>query len=96
MLALPLAKLAVGVKTAVRVRPVPLMAPKVPPVTVISPTEPFHAKLLPGSSVNVKMILAVSPDFRVLTLEVIAKVGVSVSIDKIGVVPATPLLPAAS
>ena len=96
MLAVPLAKLAVGVKTAVRVRPVPLMAPSVPPVTVMSPAEPFHAKLLPGSSVNVKMMLAVSPALRVLTLEVIAKVGVSVSIDKIGVVPATPLLPAAS
>lgn len=96
MLALPLAKLAVGVKTAVRVKPVPLMAPRVPPVTAMSPTEPFHAKLLPGSSVNVNMMLAVSPIFRVLTLEVIAKVGVNVSIDKIGVVPATPLLPAAS
>ena len=93
---MPLAKLAVGVKTAVRVKPVPLMAPRLPPVTVMSPIEPFHAKLMPGSSVNVKMILAVSPDFRVLTLEVIAKVGVSVSIDKIGVVHATPLLPAAS
>ncbi len=93
---MPLAKLAVGVKTAVRVKPVPLMAPRVPPVTVMSPTEPFHAKLLPGSSVNVNMMLAVSPTFRVLTLEVIAKVGVNVSIDKIGVVPATPLLPSAS
>ena len=93
---MPLAKLAVGVKTAVRVKPVPLMAPRLPPVTVMSPIEPFHAKLMPGSSVNVKMMFAVSPDFRVLTLEVIAKVGVSVSIDKIGVVPATPLLPAAS
>ena len=48
MLAAPLDKLAVGVKTAVRVRPVPLIALKVPPETVRSPVDPFQAKLAPG------------------------------------------------
>ena len=96
IVALLLAKFAVGVNMAVRVSPVPLMALKVPPVTVMSPTVPSQVNVLLGSSENVNVMLAVSPAFRVLTLELIAKVGVSVSIDKIGVVPATPLLPAAS
>ena len=65
---MPLAKLAVGVKTAVRVRPVPLIAPNVPPVTATSPTEPFQAKLLPGSSENVNVMLAVSPALSADTL----------------------------
>ena len=93
---MPLAKFVVGVKTALRMSPVPLIAPKVPPVTAISPAEPSHTKLLPGSSENVNVMVAVSPEFRVLTLEVIARVGVKVSIVNIGVVPELPLLPAAS
>jgi hypothetical protein len=36
MLAVPEARLAVGVKTAVRVVPLPLIAPSVPPVVVMS------------------------------------------------------------
>ncbi len=96
MLALPLAKLAVGVKTAVRVKPVPLMAPRVPPVTAMSPTEPFHAKLLPGSSVNVKVMLAVSPALSDDTLLATLTVGETVSKLKAELVPASPLFPAVS
>lgn len=96
MLTVPLAKLAVGVKTAVRVRPVPLMAPSVPPVTVMSPVEPFQAKLLPGSSENVKVILAVSPALSAVTLLVMLTLGAKVSTMIDGVEPAAPLFPAAS
>ena len=96
MLAVPLAKLAVGVNTAVRVRPVPVMAPSVPPVTVMSPAEPFHAKLLPGSSENVKVMLAVSPALSAVTLLEMLTLGAKVSMLIAGVVPVAPLLPAAS
>ena len=96
MLALPLAKLAVGVKVAMRVRPVPLMAPKVPPVTTTSPTLPFQVKLLPGSSENVNVMVAVSPALRALALEVMFKPGGRVSKLMLGDMPAEPLLPAAS
>ena len=96
MLAEPLDKLAVGVKVAVRVRPVPLIAPSVPPEMVRSPVVPFQAKLIPGSSEKVKAIVAVSPIFSAATFEVIATVGTSVSIVIEGEVPAEPELPAAS
>ena len=96
MLALPLAKLAVGVNTAVRVSPVPLMAPKVPPVTTKSPELPSHTKLLPGSSENVKVILAVAPALSAATLLVMLTVGARVSIERLGVTPALPELPALS
>ena len=96
MLALPLAKLTVGVKTAVRVRPVPLIALSVPPVTVMSPTDPFQAKLLPGSSENVKVMLAVSPALSVETLLVMLTLGAKVSMLIAGVEPAAPLFPRAS
>ena len=96
MLAEPLVKLAVGVKTAVRVRPVPLIAPKVPPETVRSPVAPFHTKLVPGSSEKVNVMVAVSPTLSVAILEVIAIVGARVSIEMEGDEPAAPVLPAAS
>ena len=96
MLALPLARLAVGVKRAVRVRPVPLIAPRVPPAITRSPELPSQAKLVPGSSENVKVILAVSPAFSAFVLAVMATVGVSMSMLILGVTPAEPLLPAAS
>ena len=96
MLAEPLDKLAVGVKTAVRVRPVPLMAPKVPPDTVKSPAVPFHAKLVLGSSVKVKVMVVVSPTFSADTLDAMVTVGASVSMVIEGEVPAAPVLPAAS
>ena len=92
MLAWSAATPAVGVKVAVRVRPVPLNAPSAPPVVVISPA----AKLLPGSSLKVKVIVAVSPAFTAATLLLMASVGAKVSIAIVGVVPAAPALPAAS
>ena len=96
MLAEPLLKFGVGVKAAVRVRPVPLMAPNVPPVTAKSPAVPFQAKLAPGSSVNVKVMAAVSPDFKLETSEVIVTLGASVSIETDGDVPTEPVFPAES
>ena len=72
--------LAVGVKVAVRVRPVPLMAERVPPETDTSPEEPFQAKELPGSSEKVKVMLAVSPAFSDALSVVIARVGAVESI----------------
>ena len=96
MLAVPLARLVVGVKIADLVRPEPLMALKVPPVTAKSPATPFQAKLEPGSSVNVKVMTAVSPDFKVDTSEVIVTLGARVSIEIEGDEPAGPVLPAAS
>ena len=96
MLAVPDARLAVGVKTAVRVRLVPLMAPKLPPVTTTSPALPFQTKLLPGSSENAKLMVAVSPSFNVLVLLLISTEGAKVSMLMLGVLPAVPLLPAAS
>ena len=79
MLALPEAKLAVGVNTAVRVRPVPLMALKVPPVTDKSPALPSHAKLARGASENVNVMLAVSPALSALTSDVMMTLGAVVS-----------------
>jgi hypothetical protein len=96
MLAEPLDKLAVGVNIPFLVSPVPLIALKVPPEMVRSPFVPFQAKLVPGSSEKVKVMVAVSPAFSVATLEVIATLGASVSIVMEGEVPADPVLPAAS
>jgi hypothetical protein len=96
MLAEPLERLAVGVKVAVLVSPVPLIAPSVPPEMVRSPVVPFQAKLVPGSSENVKVMFAVSPTFSAATLDVIATVGASVSIVIEGEIPADPVFPAAS
>ena len=96
MLPKPLPILAVGVNVPVRVRPVPLIAPRVPPEIVRSPVVPFQVKLVPGSSENVNVIVAVSPTFSVATLDVIATVGVSVSMVMEGDVPADPVLPAES
>ena len=96
MLAEPLDKLAVGVNVPVRVKPVPLITPKVPPETVRSPVVPFHTKLVPGSSENVNVMVAVSPIFNAATFEVIATVGARVSIVIEGEVPAAPVLPAES
>ena len=96
MLAEPIDKLAVGVKTAVLVRPVPLIAPKSPPETVTSPATPSHAKLVPGSSEKVKVMVAVSPTFSVATFDAIATVGARVSMVMEGDVPADPVLPAES
>ena len=92
MLALPEASFAVGVKSAVRVTPLPLKAPSVPPVVTIS----VPTKLVPGSSLNVKVIVDVSPPFNELAPLVSVTVGTSVSIETDGVLPALPGLPAVS
>ena len=78
MLAVPL-WLAAGVKTAVRVRPVPLMVPKLPPTNTTSPVVPSHAKLLPGSSEKVKVMLAVSLEVKLDLSDVMATLGAVVS-----------------
>ena len=96
MLPVPLARLAVGVKTAVRVRPVPLMAPKEPPVTTRSPELPSHAKLVSGFSEKVKVMSAVSPILSLATLLAILTVGFSVSMLMLGERPELPVLPALS
>ena len=60
MLALMPDWLGVGVKVAVRTRPVPLKALSVPPVTTISPDVPSQIKLLPTSSLKVNVMTSVS------------------------------------
>ena len=88
----PLPRFPVGVKMAVRMRPVPESAPREPLVTATS----SHVNVLPGSSLKVKVIEAVSPAFSVPLLLVMLRFGGSVSIVMTGVVPAPPGLPAAS
>ena len=63
----------------VSVLPVVLRAPKVPPVTSKSPTLPSHVKELPGSSLKVKVMIAVCAAFKVPVSEEIATVGRVVS-----------------
>ena len=94
MLALPVIP-AVGVKVALRVKPVPLMAPKLPPLTSTLPCRPSQAKLAPGSSVKVKVTTVLWPMPSLSTAEVIARLGANVS-TVIVRVPARPRLPAAS
>ena len=79
MLAVPATTLLVGVKVAVRKSPVPLMLPKVPPLTMTSPALADHTKLLPGSSLKVKEMTAVSPAFSVATSLVMLSEGAVVS-----------------
>ena len=68
----------------------------VPPVTTTSPLLPSHAKLSPGSSLKVKVTVAVSPALRALSSLLRVSVGARVSMVMPGVVPAPPVLPAAS
>ena len=81
---------------ALRLRPVPLSALSAPPVTVTSPAVPSQAKLLPGSSLKVKVITAVSPDLSALRLLATATLGEAVSMAIRGVPAARPSLPAVS
>ena len=90
MPALPLNP-AVGVKTAVRVVPVPLIAPSVPPTSATS----LSSKLAPGFSLNAKLIVAVWPMPSALALLLIASVGATVS-TLIARLPADPRLPESS
>ena len=75
MLAVPLAKLGVGVKVLRRTVPRPVSALNVPPVTVMSKS----VKLVPGSSENVKLMSEVSPLFKLATAEVMTTLGAVVS-----------------
>jgi len=81
MLGLPPVKSAAAVNVAVRVKPEPLMALNVPLATVTSPVFPSHKKVLPGSSVNVNVTVAVSPAFSAALSLVIFRVGASVSVE---------------
>jgi hypothetical protein len=78
MEAVPLLE-AVGVKVAVRVRPEPEMAERVPPLTLTSPAVPSQEKELPGSSEKEKVIVAVCPAINAAVLLVMARVGARVS-----------------
>ena len=66
----------------------PLMAVRVPSTNVTSPAVPFQVKVLPGSSLKVKVMVALWPIFTAATLLVIANVGASVSMLMAGVLPA--------
>ena len=96
--ALPDAKLTVGVKVAVYTLVSvedTASALRAPPVVVMS----ARTKLLTGSSLKVKVMVAVCPTFRVAPLTRlldIARVGATVSMAMTGVAPAPPELPAAS
>ena len=79
MLAVPLPWFAAGVNTAERVRPVPLMALRLPPAIATSPVVPSQAKLVPGSSENVKVMVAVSLEVKLDLSDVIATLGAVVS-----------------
>ena len=78
-----------AVKIAVRTVPVPLMAPRVPRVAAT-------AEKAGGTSVKVKVMVAVAPAFKSEADDVMVTVGATVSMLMTGVSPAPPLLPAAS
>ena len=92
MLAMPPASSDAGVKTAVRVKPLPLIGPSLPPVVTTSPA----TKLAPGSALKTKLMTAVSPTLTAGWLLVMASVGATVAMSSVGVLPAAPVLPAAS
>ena len=75
MEAVPALVLADGVKMAVRVRPEPVVAERVPPVTETS----SDVNEVLGSSEKVKVMVAVSDVLRVDWEAVIASVGAMVS-----------------
>ena len=97
MLAKPL-KAGSGVKVAVKTLGslVGTMAPKEPPLTTISPAVPSQAKLATGSSLKVKVMVAVSPALSAALLLVMASVGAAVSTLISCALLALPALPAAS
>ena len=76
--------------------PDPDIAPRVPPLTIRSPVLPFQSKELPGSSLNVKVIVAVSSLFNVETLLVTTTEGGCVSITKVNPLEPVLMLPATS
>ena len=83
--------LLAGVKVAVKEEPDPDSVPRVPSVTVISLAIKSEAP-----SLSVKVMVAVSPDLRVLLSEVIVTVGAAVSTVMEIVLEAVLVLPAPS
>ena len=71
--------LAAGVNMAVRVRPVPLIAPRLPPTITKSPVVPSQAKLVLGSSEKVKVMVVVSLKVKLDLSDVMATLGAVVS-----------------
>ena len=89
ILVLPLVRLAEGVKNAVRVRPVPLMVPRLPLLTTTS----LLVNVVPGSSLKVKVMVAVWPTPTFDLLLVIVRLGARVSVgisDEMAPVPRLP------
>ena len=83
--------LAGAVSVAVRVRPVPLMALRVPFVMVMSPTLPSQLNEVPGSSEKVKvtrLVLTLDTMFRLM---VMLTLGAWVSMRMVGAELATKL-----
>ena len=80
IVALPPVMPCVGKNVAVRVRPVPASADKVPLTKLTPPALPFQVKVLPGSSLKVKVMRAVSPLKKTpLLLVMLTSVGAVVS-----------------
>ena len=93
--------LAGGVKSKPLITPTcwlgKVLMTKLPaPVTVKSPTLPSHVKLVPGSSLKVKYTRVVCPAMRLVELARPVTVGATVSMLRLGEVPAVPKLPAVS
>ena len=63
------------------------------PLTATSPLVPSHANVAPGSSLNVKVIVALSPILSAVTSLVISSVGRVVSIVTASLSDAGPILP---
>ena len=79
MAAVPLFVFGVGVNVAVRVKPLPLIADRLPPLTTTSPLVPSQLNVEPGSSENVNVIVALSPIFNADTSLLIVNVPAVVS-----------------
>ena len=77
---------------AVRTSPVPLSADRVPPLTVTS----ARSNELAGSSLKVKVMVAVSPALSMVASAESAAVGALVSTASVSVEDGAPMLPAAS
>ena len=77
---------------ALRVKPEPVMAPKVPPETTAS----LLVNVLPGSSLKVKVRDAVCPYPSEFELLLMMRLGAVVSMLTLGEVLAPPVLPRAS
>ena len=91
-----------AVNVAVRVKPLlSFKAPNVPPATTTSPVVPSQAKVAPGSSLNVKVMVVVpSKTIDVVvtpeTAAVIVTVGATVSTVTVAAAKVLPVLSAAS